>query len=109
MLHERIKIIPKIITKIEKKRIESISIESKTRFNNKISLESFMEKHCLIEKNTDIPSKVALLYREDPKKIELPPLACEWKSGQTKFYFENDLKNKWNEYRNTLTTLPELK
>jgi hypothetical protein len=75
-----------------------------------LTLKQFIELYCDLTSKPDIQSKADLLHTYNrKKKIELPKPVHKYKKGQHKFYYVDDLKNKWPIYQGKMPTLPPLK
>jgi len=82
------------------------------RIDETATLVLFMQKYCDYEKGCDIESKKVMLYkhnRNPVSQIKLPTLAKQWKSGESKIYYVDELKQVWPALCSALPTLPPLK
>lgn len=75
-----------------------------------ITIKNFIKVYCDLSGKPDIQSKVDLLHTYNRKKIiSLPQLVSEYRKGQPKYYFIDDLIINWPDYQSKMTTLPPLK
>jgi hypothetical protein len=73
------------------------------------SLHFFIERYCFTDGIT-VNSKVKTLQQcERKKKLKLPRLAVDWKQGQAKIFYVDDLKDRWSGYQKVMPSLPNLK
>jgi len=76
------------------------------------TLSEFIEQNCQLPIGASIKSKVTLIFRragKNEKRIDLPPLAKEHKTGQAKIFYEADLRRNWPTYCKEIPTLYMLK
>jgi len=73
------------------------------------TLKQFIEKNCELPGGAGIESKVDLIYKAGRKKPKLLKPIGDWKSGQTKIFYEDDLRGIWPSLTKEIPTLFPLK
>ena len=77
--------------------------------NKAIKLDDFMTKFCGHNDKTYLFSRRrAIFIAADDEKIELPPVAGAWTTGQAKRFLTHDLLRTWQGFINAGVNLPQL-
>ena len=77
--------------------------------NKAIKLDDFMTKFCGHNDRTYLSSRRrAIFIAADDEKIELPPVAGAWTTGQAKRFLTHDLLRTWQGFINAGVNLPQL-
>jgi len=75
-----------------------------------MSVREFMEECCEEVTPQRLNSLTLTLQKASrTKRLQLPKVQGQWRSGQTKRYSPKMLRMKWPQYRNMLPQLPALK
>lgn len=75
----------------------------------KITLTEFMKTCCSIGNKQNLKSKTTYLHRLNQEdKINLPTIASDYRRGQSKYYFLDDLVKLWPDYSSKFPAIPVL-